>query len=293
MGNTQVKVVMYSGGPFFCYPQKPLLNLTHGADYDRAYLHFRRDHKDGRNLFFHMLCLAYQLTSNYAWLAELDDWLASHRVRLPFSVLTMTSAAWIWTVAVRANAPLLVKISSVGAILAAQRFSADLYRKRWRTMITAQGVFEAMALQTLLLDKPLTDVRSLLRVLVARYGLQFVVSRSAGTWAKHRSQINMFLAVAMVHLSRNPFSRPLSPFLLGFVGWALALLTGQRSTYFYSCAFTASLAQGLSHNVSGELATLPQLSSVADEMAHTTFFPALLLHSVHQSLKATNSYAKH
>ena len=48
--------------------------------------------------------------------------------------------------------------------------------------------------------------------------------------------------------------------------------------------------QGVAHRATGEMANLPELASrtgrerAADEMAHTTFFPCLVLHSAHQSL---------
>jgi hypothetical protein len=50
------------------------------------------------------------------------------------------------------------------------------------------------------------------------------------------------------------------------------------------------LGQGVAHKATGEVANLPELASrtgverAADELAHTTFFPCLVLHSAHESL---------
>ena len=76
----------------------------------------------------------------------------------------------------------------------------------------------------------------------------------------------------------------------GLVGWMLALVSNEPIMYFYSVGFLASLAQGVAHNLTGELATLPQLNAVggakkvAYELAHTTYFPSLLLQSCRESL---------
>jgi hypothetical protein len=71
----------------------------------------------------------------------------------------------------------------------------------------------------------------------------------------------------------------------GLFGWAIAVATDQSALFFYSCGFIATLLQGVSHEVSGEKATLPQLNNVHDEYAHVTFFPALLLQSAIQTFK--------
>jgi len=55
---------------------------------------------------------------------------------------------------------------------------------------------------------------------------------------------------------------------------------------FYSMGFLASLGQGVSHHLAQEEGTLPQLAQVADELAHTTFFPNLLFQSAQASLRA-------
>jgi hypothetical protein len=48
--------------------------------------------------------------------------------------------------------------------------------------------------------------------------------------------------------------------------------------------YVASTLQGVSHEATGEKATLGQLTKVSDEVGHTTYFPVLLLHACHQSI---------
>ena len=78
----------------------------------------------------------------------------------------------------------------------------------------------------------------------------------------------------------------------GLIGWVLAILTDQKALYFYSGGFAASFGQGVSHMMTGEMATLVQLQAgdtankVAHEWAHTTYFPCLLLQSCLQSMLA-------
>ena len=81
------------------------------------------------------------------------------------------------------------------------------------------------------------------------------------------------------------FSGFLTPFSLGVFGWILALLTEQPWLLFYSLGYLASLAQGVSHALTGETPTLPRLRNVRDEYAHTTFFPCLVLQSLLENRK--------
>jgi hypothetical protein len=43
---------------------------------------------------------------------------------------------------------------------------------------------------------------------------------------------------------------------MGLYGWIIALLTGERLTYFWSCGMTGTLSQAIAHNLSRELGTL-------------------------------------
>ena len=66
-------------------------------------------------------------------------------------------------------------------------------------------------------------------------------------------------------------------------GWLVAMLTNDPTMFFLCSSFVASFGQGVAHLISGEKGTLPQLSKVADELGHTTYFPVLTLHSCYQN----------
>ena len=98
---------------------------------------------------------------------------------------------------------------------------------------------------------------------------------------------------AMVSLARK--DDPVKPVvkLGGIVVWPLALLTDRPELCLYSFGYTAMAAQGIAHRLSGQPSTLEQVQVLDDgvsklsfEWAHVVYFPALLFHSVLESLAA-------
>jgi hypothetical protein len=73
---------------------------------------------------------------------------------------------------------------------------------------------------------------------------------------------------------------PKAEFIAIGLGWTVALAMESPALFFLNCAHVASAAQGVSHRWTGEVATMPRLASHADELAHTTFFPRLLVDAV-------------
>ena len=75
------------------------------------------------------------------------------------------------------------------------------------------------------------------------------------------------------------------------MGDALAGLADRPSLYFLALGFLANVAQGLSHDLTGEPATLMMLQKTpagkdrfAHEWSHTYYFPCLLVQSVRESV---------
>jgi len=295
MGAGASRWLLYAGGPFYAYPYKTLLNAANGAAYERAYAHFRRDHATGPNLAYHCLCLVFQLTGNFGLLAELDAKLgARFGTEVPIMSLS-TAAAWAVTLAAQSDAPLGVRLCSVLAIALAYRLRERI-RAAWRTIMTLQAPIEVLALQLFVINK-VRDTSGTTQVslpfpqfvalLGGRLFLQSLLSqRLRGALAGAKVPINVALAAFMAASCRDPFGGGVPPFFVGLVGWALSLLTEQRWMLFYSMGFLASLGQGVSHHLAQEEGTLPQLAQVADELAHTTFFPNLLFQSAQASLRA-------
>jgi hypothetical protein len=74
------------------------------------------------------------------------------------------------------------------------------------------------------------------------------------------------------------------------VGRVLAALTDEPLVYLHSCAFTATLLQGLAHGITREQGTLQklqnnkeQVSKLAYEYSHVVYFPNLLLQALHNA----------
>ena len=90
-----------------CTRSLQALNAADGADYRRAYLHFRRDHKMPQNIFYHCLCLVFQLSANYSLLATLDAKLFPGTGPLAAA----STLGWLYTLLARSSgAPMLVKL---------------------------------------------------------------------------------------------------------------------------------------------------------------------------------------
>lgn len=156
---------------------------------------------------------------------------------------------------------------------------------RWLSVAALQSAIEALAVQRFVMMRQPRFFSALTAgMIAARLGFQAVLASSARGVLKDQARaVNSVVAVVMAMLATkaNPTAAP-SPFQLGLIGWVSAVLTDQPGLYFYFCGFLASMAQGVSHAIAGEAATLVQLQAAgglakfAHEWSHTTFFPNLL-----------------
>jgi hypothetical protein len=300
-----LKLTLYGGGPFFCYPYKPFFNYLEGSDYERSYQHFRRDHSDNTNLGFHVLSLVFQLSSNYGLLHEIDLALGTTFATLEDSVANasakqkeptksvgiialLTTLSWTGFL-LNTPAPTPVKLAASVCIFAAYRFRAVLADLLYSdSFFLFQGFLEVLAVRLVLMPGSIIGAQFAMPILGLRLALQQFATKNRGCLKSSKSTVNVCTLVSMAYLSANSAKNiggP-NPFCLGIIGWLLSLLTDQRWLHFYSCAYMASLTQGISHNLTGEVPTLTQLDSIADELAHTAYFPNLLLQSVYQSMRA-------
>lgn len=134
LGTRLSRAVLYGFGPFFGHPLKPLLSLLCGDGYETAYKHFRRDHSRADNLVLHLVCLAFQLLSNFALLGRLDEALvgeggivsSAFSSAYPFvgtgptklNLSTSTAHCWI-ALLVFSGAPPVCSAASAASIVAA------------------------------------------------------------------------------------------------------------------------------------------------------------------------------
>ena len=344
------KLLLYVGGPFFCYPFKPLINELAGSNYKRAYKHFRRDHHGAANIALHWVALCFQLSSNYAMLAELDEAIFSQfkgdakaapesrtwaegqaeaddslvgqlLAAGPLSICT--TGLWSAHLALRCHgAPLVVRAASVTTLWLAFLLRHKLRAAAggpWGGLTLPTAGLEALGYSYLFLDgasagagaSAAQRVVAFVAVLVLRLRLHKALaaaSQPGSAWYSDttRRAVTVLYLLHLARMSSDPFGKARSggaffessvawplpivrpdanPFVFGtFFGWLPALLTRQRWMAYHSMAFLASILQGVAHKYTKERATLPQLALATDELAHTTFFPTLLLHTTHQSL---------
>mmetsp|Transcript_15310 Transcript_15310/g.20121 ORF Transcript_15310/g.20121 Transcript_15310/m.20121 type:complete len:303 (+) Transcript_15310:154-1062(+) len=278
------------GAPFFSYPFKPIWNRFEGATYEVAYKHFRRDHMGDMNLFLHVLCYVMQLSSNFTVLKYLDESfvsaLQSKGLPVPIKspIALSTTLAWSYEL-LRTPAPGLAKLLSVSTILLAYKTRGYL-KEKYESLLRWQIFFDTLVIHQLLLKKPMSDTKSLLQVFIPRVLLYFLVKRNknalSSSKGKRRVTKNFLLLHMLISFKPPAFA---APYLFGLYGWILAELTGQEWLYYWSLGYVASLSQGLAHELASEPATLPQLTTVPDELAHTAYFPNLMFQATLQNLK--------
>lgn len=283
------KLLTYGTGPFFVNPLKPLLLALDGADYRTAYEHFRRDHKVPKNILYHCVCMALQLTANYPLLACADEALFPAAGVGP--IAASSTALWLWTLLFRTSgAPTAAKLGGAVAVMAAFA-SRHRVRRSWRWLALLMALVEAAGLQVFVVnkgeakrDKRSFDLGQYLKILTPRLCLHYLawVSYRGALQGRPALLLNALLALFAAKGSQAPFTSGL--LRLSFLG-LLGPLTAQPWLYFYTAGYMATVSQGVAHHYSGEPGTLPQLARVRDELAHIGFFPTLVCHTLHQSLR--------
>ena len=251
---TALQSIVYSGGPFFGYPWKPLLNSLYGGGYLESYKHFRAQHLVGSDLFYHCLCLVWQLSSNYAFLGSMDEALEKHKYVKPNTrlVATLNSLVWAWHLCRTSPTPLSVKLCSVLCIYLAHTSAGQWFQRHWESVVFYQGFLEAAAFQ--ILSPGGIDRTKYVGYLVARTLLWKGLVAHQGVLSQHNTSITAGLMALIAFNSTR--AQPIGPVIsMGMYGWIIALLTNNKHIYFWSCGMTATLGQGVAHNVSGEAGT--------------------------------------
>ena len=329
-----LKLILYGGAPFFGNPLKPFVNAMYGANYERAYTHFRRDHTVPGNIFYHLLCFGFQLTFNYSFLSELDAKLfgSGRRAREPARahedgedreqargkgvagdeddddgvgpLALSTTVLWSAILLRSSRAPLPVRLAAVFLLGLFYKLRHGI-RARYRSLMSATCALEALGIVVFVLSpgkkdssgvgRVPFDAAQYAKVLAVRLLLHFAVrGRLAGS-PKAAAAANLLTAVVIGRGTQDPFGafgNRLTPFVFSFIGNILSSATDQPLLYFYMSGFLATIQQGVAHHYSGQQGTLPQLSDIADDLAHTTFFPNLLLHSAFQTWGMGDAGAK-
>jgi len=120
-----LQVLLYSSGPFFSFPWKPILNMVSGGSYRAAIHHFWTQHRNEYNLAWHVVCLFYQLIANFIFLGEVDSSLAVQLGYQPhirwLSLLTIV--LWCSALVYPSSCPVYIQLLSVSIILFSFFFS--------------------------------------------------------------------------------------------------------------------------------------------------------------------------
>ena len=235
---------------------------------------------DGSNLFYHCLCLIWQLSSNYALLGTIDEKINERNWGTKNIITNLTSIVWIFHLLTSSPTPITVKLSSALSVVAAHRWLGPLFANRWRMVMFVQGLVEAAAIQLVSKDKKIAFDRKFIAYFAIRSALWKWLSDREGSLEEYSSHMLVGLMALMILFAstKKPIAKCVS---MGLYGWALALLGGSRTMYFWSCGMMATLCQGVAHNLAGEAGTLQvlegsKMDTVAYELSHTVYFPNLL-----------------
>ena len=102
-----------------------------------------------------------------------------------------------------------------------------------------------------------------------------------------------FVAFA-AFLSHKPFTKPASGvFGVGVIfGCPLAVMSLKPIIFLWASGFIATALQGVSHRETKEPPTMPHLANISNELAHSTFFPCLLLQACLAQITGSDSKKK-
>lgn len=285
---TLASILMWTAGTFYCFPWKPLVAWASGADYITGYNHFRRGHRHPINLGVHVVCLVLQVGGNFGLLAVLDaklgldgEWLARSTVALWLAVFCMVPAPC----AVRA----LTCLATLGG------FSLrHAVLEHWVLLVplavAMQGPcawYAAMAHYGLRGRTALAFASACGGLVAATYAAGLP---SPGVLDAIAAECNLaFLLLCAVLSQIRVANEPLIETVCGSLGWAVTVATGDPCMLLLTFSFVGSSLQGVAHEYTAEKATLGQLTNLTDEMAHVTFFPALLVHACWDGLTKTRN----
>jgi hypothetical protein len=282
--------LLYSLGPFFCYPWKPVINYFYGASYKVGYKHFWDQHQNPTNLAWHFVCLFFQVFGNFTFLHALDNAIPYfEESQRPFS--TLTALLWCISLIPTKNCPTIVKFGSIFTIFIA--FSISPYLRA--EDIEKYGLI-AFALVWLIhsLNYGFLKIRKdgllILAVLIGKFILcRVLVVYASGIHIAYKKQclVAFVLVMILISLKKDPVKEIVA--VGAILSPAVSITTDTPMLYVLGLAFMATLLQGLSHSLSMEQATLIKIElttaderdKVSYEYSHVVFFPNLLLNAIY------------
>lgn len=288
MLNFLSQIILYSFGPFFCYPWKPFINTFGGSNYSTGYKHFWLQHQDPFNLLWHTICLIYQIVGNFSLLLLIDQYLFGNERWISKA----TALIWVLYLGSAKNCPPIARILSAISIALAYQFVPFINLSQAELYVII-SFFIIWVIQAIVRgpyfggDAPLIIVLLTVKLFLPSFLKNFIGFYSSST------QLFGIIYIVVIILLASRLDAVKSLIAgASLVGHILSLLTSEKLFYYHSIAFTAMLFQGLAHELSKETATLIKLmdetnhqAKVAYEWSHVTYFPNLLFHAIIDSYK--------
>lgn len=277
---------MYGFGPFFCYPWKPVINYFWGSNYKLGYKHFWDQHQNPTNLSWHLVCLFFQVFSNFAFLRAIDLRIGAFEGL--FSAATVI--LWIAAIILPRECPVVVKLGSVASVLFGYFYGAYLTTEQiefWGIV----GFAFVWILHIVFFGflKIRTDAWLIIGLLFAKHlACNTLSTKLNGIFSEYSFHALVIYAIAMLLISIQKDPIKIIVAFGSFVSPILGVLINQPILHLFSLAFVATLLQGLAHSLSMEVATLIKLENtdsdeakIAYEYSHVVNFPNLLLNAIY------------
>jgi hypothetical protein len=296
-----LQIGLYAFGPFFGNPFKPVIAaLATDTPYLLGYKHFYDQHKTPANLIWHVICLFFQIFSNFAFLASLDNLLQ------PFTgtatlLTSSTALCWIVFLLIPTTCPAIVKVHSVVWILLAYAFATSIQPLHIE-LISYACFFIVWVVHVIMRGGVIRHCKGASLIIVALVGKMGMLqalhaAQYSGMLENSSTLLISAYLVGLVVISGILADPVKGVVAYGAVGAPLvALLVNSPVLHLFGYAYVATALQGLAHSLSGEEATLLKLQGLGDkdaahkisyEWAHVTFFPNLLGHALYDTLKST------
>mmetsp|Transcript_15654 Transcript_15654/g.20686 ORF Transcript_15654/g.20686 Transcript_15654/m.20686 type:complete len:324 (+) Transcript_15654:136-1107(+) len=286
---TLTHIIIYAGGTFYAQPLKVVWNAAVGSRYAIAYAHFRRDHSDPLNVWLHAAVMLLQVAGNFALLEVIDSmWMPQQEKFFSFGITSITALLWM-TCLLGTTSPLFARISSC-LLIACGFFTRKFFTAHFVSLTLAQAPLEIACFWLLMpehgLPRP-NSVKTMVFMLLGRLALWKFVLPFYGYFATSETtawilDLILVAALAVGSLIRASDNMPYAEHI-GLFAWLPALLFNKPWLFFLCGSFVGQALQGVAHEISGQQGTLPQLKDARHEIAHCTYFPNLVLQTIHHS----------
>ena len=290
-----LQILLFSLGPFYVYPWKPIVNMFAGDSYKVSLKHFKEGHYGAVNLAGHFVCLFVQTFGNFGLLSIVDKRFVPQVVP-GHDRLFSTLSAVIWGAYLATSpAPPVVTAGSIAALALAYFFGPQVpmatYEKASVFSLVAAITISNFLFSKKKIRKPLVGFVKLLALVPGIwFAWQEIGRRYAGTQVANFAVVEAGTLAVLTLLGalNNPVKKVV---IGGMILCRLAgILTDNPVLFYLGMAFTASFFQGVTHSLTEEEATLVAIGdkggkdALAFEYAHVVFFPNVLLHTIYDKL---------